>query len=214
MLRFKFLSTTFLRAPEDGTGAGEPPAPDTSAFTDVLNAGTVIAPPAGDGSDGGEGGEPGTGASAQPGEDAPPPDPPPAPTPPPDGQAKKEGADDPLVALRQQVQDFLAKAPAPQEAPKPTPPAEPAKTPEPAKQPGEAPKYDLEVPDALLRLLRAMTAPRGSLRSRPSSMGSPISWRRTSGRHCRTSSSTWKVRSHKKSSLRWTTRNQLRAHSV
>jgi hypothetical protein len=150
MLRFRFLSSTFLRAPEGEGAPGGEAAPDTSAFTDVLNAGTVIAPPAGDGSDGGEGGEPGTGASAQPGEVVPPPDPPPAPTPPPDGQADKAGADDPLVALRQQVQDFLAKAPAPQEAPKPTPPAEPAKTPEPAKQPGEAPKYDLEVPDAIV----------------------------------------------------------------
>lgn len=134
-----------LRRPE---GEGSPPAPSMDEFRNVL-AFDPFTPPAKEGSDGGgeeaqtekppvqaEGGTP----AAPPSPSAPPPTP--------ESQATTEA--DPLADLRQQVQDFIAKAPqAPATAPAappPPPPQEPAK----AETAPERPQYKLDVPDSIV----------------------------------------------------------------
>lgn len=144
---FKFLSSTFLRAPEGEGGA----APNQDALREALEF-DMFAPPADSGSGEGEGEGPGQGAppaTAAPDQggaeppasgDAPPASPPPA-----SGQANT-GDDDPLAQMRAQVASLLAKTvEPPTEAPPAAPPPAPAQT-----ERREAAGYNLTVPDEVV----------------------------------------------------------------
>jgi hypothetical protein len=155
------LWNMILRSPE-GEGAGEaaPPAPDFSSFAEVLNTsgGTSGTPPAEDGAGAGAG-EAEAKASAPAGEAPPPADP--AGTPLVEAPARAEGeGDDVLAGLRQQVQQFLSKAPKEQAAPE-APRAEAVQQqPEAPKEakPGEGAKpqgYNLHVPDQILAAMES-----------------------------------------------------------
>lgn len=158
------------RAPEGAEGAAPEGAPgggsETASFDDLKHFLSIdpFTPPAKEGAEGGGVEKPAVEAKAvvepQP---KPPaesegtkdasPEPSDASAPVPEGQAAKEGAEDPLADIRSEVQKFLAKAPPAAPEASPSQPAQPKAEPE--VKPQQATKYNFELPDSVVEAMES-----------------------------------------------------------